>query len=50
MFYVTVGFPIAALADCANRRNILAAALAIWSGVTELLRCGAQLRAPASPP
>lgn len=38
VFYVTLGIPIAALADCANRRNILAAALAIWSGVTEL--CG----------
>jgi predicted MFS family arabinose efflux permease len=38
MFYVTVGIPIAALADRANRRNILAAALAVWSGVTAL--CG----------
>jgi predicted MFS family arabinose efflux permease len=35
---VTVGLPIASLADRANRRNILAAALAIWSGMTTL--CG----------
>jgi MFS family permease len=33
-FYVTVGLPIAALADRANRRNILAAALAVWSAMT----------------
>jgi MFS family permease len=38
MFYVTVGIPVAALADRANRRNILALALAIWSGMTAL--CG----------
>ncbi|HYB66487.1 MAG TPA: MFS transporter [Steroidobacteraceae bacterium] len=38
MFYVTVGIPIAALADRANRRNILAVSLAIWSGMTAL--CG----------
>ncbi len=38
LFYVTVGIPIAALADRANRRNILALALAIWSGMTAL--CG----------
>src|ERR1700681_3261609 len=38
LFYVTVGIPIATLADRANRRNILAAALAIWSGMTAL--CG----------
>lgn len=37
-FYVTVGIPIAALADRVNRRNILAVALAVWSGVTAL--CG----------
>lgn len=35
-FYVTIGIPIAALADRMNRRNILALALAIWSGVTAL--------------
>src|ERR1700726_2782091 len=38
LFYVTVGIPIAALADRANRRNILTIALAIWSGMTAL--CG----------
>ena len=38
LFYVTVGIPIAALADRVNRRNILAVALFIWSGVTAL--CG----------
>ena len=38
IFYVTVGIPVAALADFANRRNILALALAIWSGMTAL--CG----------
>src|SRR5690242_10619684 len=38
LFYVTVGIPIAALADRSNRRNILTAALAIWSGMTAL--CG----------
>jgi MFS family permease len=38
LFYVTVGIPIAAYADRANRRNILAVALAVWSGMTAL--CG----------
>ena len=38
MFYVTVGIPVAALADHANRRNILAVALALWSGLTAV--CG----------
>ena len=38
MFYVTVGIPIAALADRASRRNILAVSLALWSGMTAL--CG----------
>ena len=37
-FYVTVGIWVAVLADRANRRNILALALAVWSGVTAL--CG----------
>jgi MFS family permease len=36
--YVTLGIPVAALADRLNRRNILAASLALWSGVTAL--CG----------
>ncbi|HEX2789680.1 MAG TPA: MFS transporter [Steroidobacteraceae bacterium] len=38
LFYVTVGIPVAAFADRTNRRNILAIALAIWSGMTAL--CG----------
>ena len=38
LFYVTVGIPIAALADRSNRRNILAVALAVWSAMTAL--CG----------
>jgi MFS family permease len=38
VFYVTIGIPIAMLADRANRRNILALALAMWSGMTAL--CG----------
>jgi MFS family permease len=38
MFYVTVGIPIAALADRTNRRNILAVSLAVWSAMTAL--CG----------
>jgi predicted MFS family arabinose efflux permease len=38
LFYVTVGIPIAALADRTSRRNILAVAIAVWSGMTAL--CG----------
>src|SRR5256886_4938242 len=38
MFYVTVGIPVAALAARPNRRNILALALAVWSGMTAV--CG----------
>src|SRR5215475_9531706 len=38
LFYVTVGIPVAHLADRANRRNILAIALAIWSAMTAF--CG----------
>src|SRR5882757_5133275 len=34
LFYVTLGIPISLLADRANRRNILAACLIIWSGFT----------------
>lgn len=34
LFYVTLGIPIAKLADRYNRRNLVAAALAIWSGMT----------------
>jgi predicted MFS family arabinose efflux permease len=38
VFYVTVGMPVAALADRANRRNILVTSLALWSGMTAV--CG----------
>ena len=38
IFYVTIGIPIATFADHANRRNIVAVALAVWSGMTAL--CG----------
>ena len=38
LFYVTIGIPIALLADKANRRNILALALAVWSAMTAV--CG----------
>ncbi|KGE03482.1 spinster family MFS transporter [Pseudohaliea rubra] len=36
VIYVTAGIPIAYLADRGNRRNIVAAALAVWSGMTAL--------------
>src|SRR6266403_1786575 len=38
LFYVTIGIPIATLADRANRRRILAIALLLWSAMTAL--CG----------
>ena len=34
LFYVSAGIPISALADRTNRRNIIAAALVIWSALT----------------
>lgn len=36
VFYVTAGIPIARWADRSNRRNIVALALAVWSGMTAL--------------
>jgi predicted MFS family arabinose efflux permease len=36
IFYATLGMPIAMLADRTNRRNIVAAAITIWSGMTVL--------------
>ena len=36
VFYVTLGIPIARLADRANRRNIIAIAALIWSAMTML--------------
>src|SRR6266403_555112 len=38
LFYVTIGIPIAPLADRANRRRILAIALLLWSAMTAV--CG----------
>lgn len=38
MFYVLVGIPVARLADRANRRNIVVAAIFVWSLATAL--CG----------
>ena len=39
LFYATLGIPIARLADKHNRKNIVAASLVVWSGMTAL--CGA---------
>ena len=36
VFYTVMGIPIARFADRANRRNLVALALAIWSGFTAL--------------
>ena len=36
LFYVTLGIPIAQLADRFNRRNLIALAVAVWSGMTAL--------------
>ena len=36
LVYITAGIPIAYWADRSNRRNIITAALAIWSGMTAL--------------
>jgi MFS family permease len=36
LFYVTLGIPIARVADRVNRRNLVALALAIWSGMTAI--------------
>jgi MFS family permease len=36
LFYVILGVPIARLADRANRRNLIALAVAVWSGMTAL--------------
>lgn len=34
LFYVSLGVPIATYADRANRRNLIALAVALWSGMT----------------
>jgi predicted MFS family arabinose efflux permease len=36
LFYATLGVPIALLADRWNRRNLIAIAVAVWSGMTAL--------------
>ena len=36
LFYVTLGIPIAVIADRWNRRNLISLALAIWSAMTAL--------------
>ena len=38
LFYATLGMPIAMLADRTNRRNIITAAITVWSFMTVL--CG----------
>ncbi len=38
LFYVTVGLPIARLADKSNRKNIITVSLVVWSGMTAV--CG----------
>ena len=38
IFYATLGLPVARLADKRNRRNIIAVALTLWSGMTAV--CG----------
>ena len=39
LFYVTLGIPIAQLADRFSRRNLIAIAVAVWSGMTSLRLC-----------
>lgn len=38
LFYVVMGFPLSWIADRYNRRNLLAASIAVWSAMTAL--CG----------
>jgi predicted MFS family arabinose efflux permease len=38
LFYAVAGLPIARLSDTSSRRNIIAASLAVWSGMTAV--CG----------
>lgn len=37
LFYISVGLPIARLADRSNRRNIVAGAMILWSAMTAIL-------------
>lgn len=43
LFYVTLGIPIARIADQYNRRNLIAYAVALWSGMTVLCGMAANL-------
>ena len=43
LFYVTLGIPIASLADRWNRRNLIAVALTIWSAMTTLSGAAANI-------
>ncbi|MDA0706688.1 MAG: MFS transporter [Proteobacteria bacterium] len=43
LFYVVLGVPVARLADRVNRRNLIAVAVAIWSGMTALSGLAANL-------
>lgn len=43
LFYATLGVPIALLADRWNRRNLIALALATWSGMTALSGAAANI-------
>ncbi len=36
LFYVTLGIPVAQYADRCNRRNLIAVAVALWSGMTAI--------------
>ena len=44
LFYALMSLPIARFADKSNRKNILAAALVIWSGMTASVWCRNRLR------
>ncbi|MGH8223218.1 MAG: spinster family MFS transporter [Woeseiaceae bacterium] len=43
VFYATLGVPIALLGDRWNRRNLIAIALAVWSGMTALSGASANI-------
>ena len=47
MFYIVLGIPVARYADRHNRRNLIALAVALWSGMTALCGVG---EAGCSPP
>jgi len=43
LFYIGLGLPVARLADRVNRRNLIALAVALWSGMTALSGSAANL-------